>query len=479
MEVYAGFVEHVDVQAGKVVDELDRLGIRDNTIIFYIWGDNGSSAEGQQGTLSELLAQNNIPNTIDQHLDALNRMGGLDALGGPKFDNMYHAGWAWAGNAPFQHTKLVASHFGGTRNPMAVSWPARIEPDAAPRQQFHHVNDIVPTIYEVLGIKAPAVVDGFAQDPIDGTSLAYTFADAKAPGRKRTQYFENSGSRGIYQDGWYAGAFGAFVPWDAAGSAPKQAAWDSTKDEWELYHVAEDFSQANNLAAKDPKRLEELKAVFLEEAKKNKAFPIGAGNYLRIHPEDRIKSPYTSWQFDATTTRMPEFTAPGLGRESTHVTIDAELGPNATGVLYALGGGSGGLTLFMDKGRLVYEYNMMIIERYSARSSSAVPRRQAHDRGRHHDRQARRARRGRPQRGRQGSRPHHGQAHRPSRLHGQRVLRCRRRPGIARLAGVLRPQAVQVQRPDSQRGRDHEIGPADRPTATPVSASPSQLNRQD
>ena len=205
MEVYAGFVEHVDVQAGKVVDELDRLGIRDNTIIFYIWGDNGSSAEGQQGTVSELLAQNNIPNTMEQQLAALNRMGGLDALGGPKFDNMYHAGWAWAGNAPFQHTKLVASHFGGTRNPMAISWPARIKPDTAPRPQFHHVNDIVPTIYEVLGITAPKVVDGFEQDPIDGTSLAYTFADAKAPGRKRTQYFENSGSRGIYQDGWYAG----------------------------------------------------------------------------------------------------------------------------------------------------------------------------------------------------------------------------------------------------------------------------------
>ena len=284
MEVYAGFVEHVDVQAGKVVDELDRLGIRDNTIIFYIWGDNGSSAEGQQGTVSELLAQNNIPNTIEQQLAALNRMGGLDALGGPKFDNMYHAGWAWAGNAPFQHTKLVASHFGGTRNPMAISWPARIKPDKAPRPQFHHVNDIVPTIYEVLGITAPKVVDGFEQDPIDGTSLAYTFADAKAPGRKRTQYFENSGSRGIYQDGWYAGAFGSFVPWDAAGSAAKQASWDSTKDEWELYHVAEDYSQANNLAAKDPKRLEDLKAVFLEEAKKNKALPDRRGQLAPHSP---------------------------------------------------------------------------------------------------------------------------------------------------------------------------------------------------
>ena len=124
MEVFAGFVEHVDAQAGKLIDELDELGIRDNTIVIYILGDNGSSAEGQNGTISELLAQNQIPNTIQQQLAALNKLGGLDALGGPKVDNMYHAGWAWAGDTPFHHTKLVASHFGGTRNPMAISWPS-------------------------------------------------------------------------------------------------------------------------------------------------------------------------------------------------------------------------------------------------------------------------------------------------------------------------------------------------------------------
>ena len=185
MEVFAGFVEHVDVQAGKLIDELDRLGIRDNTIVIYIFGDNGSSAEGQNGTISELLAQNQIPNTIEQQLAALNKIGGLDALGTPKTDNMYHAGWAWAGNTPFQHTKLIASHFGGTRNPMVISWPKGIKPDQTPRSQFHHVNDIVPTIYEIVGIKPPKVVDGFAQDPIDGVSMAYTFADAKAPTRKK------------------------------------------------------------------------------------------------------------------------------------------------------------------------------------------------------------------------------------------------------------------------------------------------------
>ena len=372
MEIYAGFVEHVDVQAGKVIDELDRLGIRDNTIVIYIFGDNGSSAEGQRGSISELLAQNNIPNTVEQQLEALNKLGGLDALGGPKVDNMYHAGWAWAGDTPFRHTKLVASHFGGTRNPMAISWPARIKADKTPRSQFHHVNDIAPTLYEVLGIKPPKVVDGFTQDPIDGVSLAYTFADAKAPPRKHTQYFENNGSRGLYQDGWYAGTFGPFVPWDSAGSAKNVLTWDASKDVWELYNLETDFSQADDLAGKDPKRLEAMKARFLEVAKENKAFPIGAGNWLRIHPEDRVASPYKSWHFDATTNRMPEFTAPGLGRESNHVTIDAEIGENASGVLYALGGASGGLALYMDEGDLVYEYNMMIIERYTARSNGKL-----------------------------------------------------------------------------------------------------------
>lgn len=370
MEVFAGFVEHVDVQAGKVIDELDRLGIRDNTIVFYIWGDNGSSAEGQNGSISELLAQNQIPNTIGQQIEALNRLGGLEALGGPKVDNMYHAGWAWAGNTPFHYTKLIASHFGGTRNPLVISWPARIKPDRTPRPQFHHVNDIVPTIYAILGIKPPKVVDGFKQDPVDGVSMVYSFADAKAPTRKSVQYFDNNGSRGIYHDGWYACTFGPLTPWLTV--SPGLATWDSNKDVWELYNLKTDFSQANNLAAKEPKRLEQMKALFLKEAKANKVFPIGAGLWTRLHPEDRVETPYTSWQFDAATTRMPEFTAPGLGRESNLVTIDAVLGENATGVLYALGGASGGLTLYMDKGELVYEYNMMAIERYIVRSKEKI-----------------------------------------------------------------------------------------------------------
>jgi hypothetical protein len=225
-------------------------------------------------------------------------------------------------------------------------------------------------LYEVIGIKPPKIVDGFVQDPIDGVSMAYSFGDASAVGQKSTQYFENNGSRGIFRDGWYAATFGPLTPWLTV--SPGLATWDSRQDPWELYDLSRDFSQADDLAAAEPERLARMKEVFLEQARENNAFPIGAGIWLRIHPEDRLKSPYRSWTFDASTTRMPEFTAPGLGREPSRVAIDAELGEDASGVLYALGGVGGGLTLFLDRGHLVYEYNMMLIERYTARSEAKL-----------------------------------------------------------------------------------------------------------
>ena len=372
MEVFAGFLEHVDVQVGRILDELDHLGKSGNTMVIYIFGDNGSSAEGQRGSISELLAQNNIPSTVEEQLEALDKLGGLDVLGTPKADNMYHAGWAWAGNTPFHHTKLVASHFGGTRNPMAISWPRRIRPDGKMRHQFHHVNDIAPTIYDILNIPLPEIVDGHEQKPMDGVSMAYTFDYSDKPTHKKVQYFENNASRGIYSGGWYACAFGPFVPWDTPSTAKRLANWDPSKDEWELYNIEKDFSQANDLAQVHPEKLDELKKLFKEVSRDNLVWPIGAGLWLRIHPEDRIKSPYTKWRFDGSTTRMPEFAAPGLGRENSHVEIQLTAPKNASGVLYALGGFSGGLTLFMDKGHLVYEYNLMMIDRYQARSARVV-----------------------------------------------------------------------------------------------------------
>ena len=249
--------------------------------------------------------------------------------------------------------------------------PAGATPHPGETPWLHHVNDIAPTLYEVIGIKQPQVVDGFVQDPIDGVSMAYTFANPKAPTRKKVQYFDNNGSRAIYRDGFVAAAFGPLIPWVSAQAG--LADWDSAKDNWELYDIRSDFSEATDLAARTPKRLAALQKTFDAQAKANKVYPLGAGIWLRLHPEDRIKTPYSSWEFDSTTTRMPEFTAPALGNVSNTVTIEADLSDKASGVLYALGGAGGGLTLYMDKGQLVFEYNLMIIERTVARTTSALP----------------------------------------------------------------------------------------------------------
>src|ERR1700704_980418 len=373
MEVAAGYAEHVDVQVGRVIDEIDKLGYGDNTLIFYIWGDNGSSSEGQNGTISELLAQNLIPTTIKQHIKALDELGGLDVLGSPKTDNQYHAGWAWAGSTPYKGTKLIASHFGGTRNPLVIQWPAKIKPDATPRPQFHHCNDIVPTIYEVVGITPPLEVNGVPQDPIDGVSFAYTFNDPKAKGQMLTQYFEIMGSRSIYHDGWMASAFGPRIPW-VPGSPPGIQEWTPDKDVWELYYLEDDWSQANDLAAKMPDKLAQLKEVFLIEATKNKVLPIGGGLWVPLlHPEMRIVPPYAEWTFSGDTVRMPEFCAPALGNKPNVVTIDAEIPDNANGVLYALGGFSGGLSLYVQDGTLSYEYNLFELQRTHIRAKEKLP----------------------------------------------------------------------------------------------------------
>ncbi len=373
MEVFAGFVEHTDYQVGRLLDGLEGRGLKENTLVFYIFGDNGSSSEGQHGSISELLAQNNIPNTIDQQISALNKIGGIEVLGSPKTDNMYHAGWAWAGGTPFKGTKLLGSYFGGTRNPMVISWPKRIKPDKIIREQFHHVIDVAPTIYDILNITPPKVVNGHKQMPMDGVSFAYTFDDPKGVSQKKAQFFDNNGSRAIYKDGWMACAFGPFIPWNTPASVSRVANWDSATDTWELYKIDADFSQANDLAVRYPKKLTKLKKEFLALAEDNKDFPIGAGNWLRLYPEDRVKTDYTEWTFSQNTHRMPEFAAPGIGRESTKVVADIEIGKNASGVIYAVGGASGGLTVYMDNGHLIYEYNMMIIENYFAKSKAPIP----------------------------------------------------------------------------------------------------------
>jgi arylsulfatase len=373
MEVAAGYAEHADVQVGRLIDELEALGLRDNTLILYIWGDNGSSGEGQNGTISELLAQNGIPTTVPMHIAALEQLGGLDVLGSPLTDNQYHAAWAWAGSTPYKGMKLLASHLGGTRNPMVASWPSRISPDASPRTQFHHTNDVVATIYDVVGITPPRIVNGVEQEPIDGVSFGYTFNDRGAPGRLKTQYFEVMASRAIYHDGWMASALGPRLPW-VPGLPPGIHDWTPDADTWELYHLDEDWTQAHDLAAEHPEKLAQLKEIFAIEAARNSVLPVGGGLWVPVfHPEFRITPPYTEWEFSGDIVRMPEFCAPALGNKPNVVTMDVDVPVAAEGVLYKLGANSGGLTAFMDGGHLCYEYNLFIVQRTKIRSEDAIP----------------------------------------------------------------------------------------------------------
>ena len=374
MEVFAGFAEHADYNAGRVIDEIEREGKLDNTLIFYIWGDNGSSSEGLYGTISEQLAQNGIPTKISQHLEALKELGGLDALGGPKTDNMYHAGWAWAGSTPYQGTKLMGAYFGGTRQPMAVAWPKVIKHDATPRPQFHHVIDIAPTIYELTKITPPRVVNGFEQNSFDGVSMVYTFGDSKAVGTRKTQFFDIMASRGIYHDGWFASAIGPREPW--VGGMPKGVKeWSPLTDKWELYNINEDWSQANDLAAANPQKLEEMKALFIVEATRNKNLPIGGGLWstAMFHPEDAPASSLTEWTFDGPMTGMPESAAPKLGKNSSIVSMEVDVPTNANGVLYALAGFSGGVTCYVKDGLLCYEFNLFEVQRTKLKSKDKLP----------------------------------------------------------------------------------------------------------
>jgi len=361
MEVYAGFLEHTDVQVGKLIDELEARGIRDNTLVIYIFSDNGASAEGMNGSVAELNAQNGIPSTVGEHMAVAEKLGGLDAIGGPRMDNMYHAGWAWAGDSPFRYTKLVAADWGGTRTPMVVSWPRRIKPDKTPRPQFHHVNDVVPTIYEILGIRPPKIVDGHEQDPLDGVSFAYTFDSATAPGRKNTQYFDIMGSRGIYHEGWLASTFGPRKPWVA--EPPDISRWDPMQDRWELFDTRNDFSLANDLAAGKPEKLEELKALFMRAAEENKVFPIGGGLFSPLNPDQMKRTTNTEWTLFDGITRIPESEAPNVRNGNIRAEIEAEVPDHVNGVVFAMGGYAGGVSLYALGGELYYEYSALLLKR--------------------------------------------------------------------------------------------------------------------
>jgi arylsulfatase len=361
MEVYAGFFEHTDVQVGRLIDELEARGIRDNTMVIYILSDNGASAEGLEGSVAELNSQNGIPSTVAEHIAIAEQLGGLEEIGGPKMDNMYRSAWAWAGDSPFRYTKLIAADWGGTRTPMVISWPRRIKPDKTPRSQFTHVNDVVPTIYDILDITPPKVVDGHEQDPIDGVSFASTFDSADAPEVKKTQYFDIMGSRGIYHEGWMASTFGPRTPWVAA--VPDLANWDPMQDEWQLFDTRVDFSLMNDLAAEYPEKLEEMKALYMRVAEDNKALPIGGAMYVGLNPHEAKRTTNTEWTLFEGMTRIPESEAPNVRNGNLRVKIEAEVPENVNGVLFAMGGYAGGVSLYALDGELYYEYSALLLKR--------------------------------------------------------------------------------------------------------------------
>ena len=374
MEIYAGFLEHTDVQYGKIVDELERQGDLDNTLIIYINSDNGPSSEGMMGSISELLAQNAMPSAIEQQIEVLNKdYGGMNALGGPTLDVMYHHGWAYAGASPFQGTKLVAAHLGGTRTPMVISWPNKIKHDGKIRSQFHHVNDIAATLYEILDITPPKTVNGIEQQALDGISMVYTFDKPDAKPADKTQYFEIMGSYGIYHNGWFAGVAGPRKPWSV--EMPDLSNWDPSTDTWALYNLNNDYSQSKDIAKENPEKLTELKNLFDKEATDNHVYPIGAAFYtVFFHPEEMPSSTLTEWTFYEGQDRIPEAMAPKfLSGRSNLAVIDAEIDKNAEGVFFALGGISSGFTVYMDKGVLKAEYNAMTLNRFKITSESAIP----------------------------------------------------------------------------------------------------------
>ena len=272
METFAGFAEHTDHEVGRLVEQLDALGELDNTLFFYIVGDNGASAEGgPEGAYNEMMALNGIAGTYDQMKDH------VDDWGGPTTFPHYAIGWAWATNAPFQWTKQIASHFGGTRNGMVLQWPSHIKAKGEIRSQFHHVIDVAPTALEAAGIPEPKTVNGIEQYPMDGVSMLYTTDDAKAADRRKTQYFEMFGNRAIYHEGWIA-ATRHSIPWVLTKNPPLK------DDVWELYNIDKDFSEADNLAAKNPEKLKELQDLFMQEAERNHVLPIDDRRSERFNP---------------------------------------------------------------------------------------------------------------------------------------------------------------------------------------------------
>jgi len=365
MEAFAGFAEHTDHEVGRLVEQLEAMGELDNTLFFYIVGDNGASAEGgPEGSYNEMMALNGIIGKADQMMDH------IDEWGGPNTFPHFAIGWAWACNTPFQWTKQVASHFGGTRNGMVMHWPKGFKAQGEVRSQFHHLIDVAPTALEAARLPQPTTVNGVKQRPMDGVSMLYSTDAPKAAGRRTTQYFEMFGNRGIYHEGWVACTRHS-IPWLSVPLPPVK------DDVWELYHVDEDFSEANNLAEKNPAKLKELQAVFIQEAIRNNVLPIDDRRVERFNPAiagrpDLLDGRKALTVYPGMTGIMENAFINVKGVRHT-ITAEVVLQNDQTnGVILAQAGYFGGWVLYMKDGKARHEYNFFGLERTNIAGDTAL-----------------------------------------------------------------------------------------------------------
>jgi len=356
MEVYAGFAEHTDYEVGRLVSAFENLGILDNTVIIFIAGDNGASAEGQMnGMFSEMTFFSGVPETVPDMLKHYDEWGSESTY--PHFS----AGWAVAMDAPFSYTKQVASDFGGTRNGMIVQWPAGIKAKGEIRSQFGHVIDIAPTIYEVTGIPAPKMVNGIEQDPIEGTSLVYSFNEGTSPEQHKVQYFEMFGNRGVYQDGWFARTVHR-AAWEMKVRAPL------TEDQWQLFNTNEDFSLANDVTEQYPEKLKEMQDLFMAEAEKYHVLPIDDRLLERTNAElmgrPTVMGERNTVTYGEGMKGMGVDVFIDLRGKSYTITTEVAVDAGGNGVIVCQGGRFGGLSFYMKKGKPAFSYNYLGLESF-------------------------------------------------------------------------------------------------------------------
>ena len=360
MEVNAAFLEHVDHHAGRVVDHIEAIGELDNTLVIYLTADNGCTAEGTPtGTFSELLMQNGFPPlTMDQQLEMLDKYGGIDEWGGPHLNNHYSVAWAYASSTPFQWTKQMASHFGGTMSATAIRYPKEIKAQGEWRRQFQNATDIVPTILEVTGIQAPDYVNGHKRLEYHGKSLTYAWNNADAKTNHPTQYFEMTGFVGLYHEGWSICGEPYRIPWSVDPGA--MANFDPLNVQWQLYNIDEDPIQSKNLAAEYPEKVKEMEAIFWQEAEKYSVYPVGGSLGRMLQPESNPqRAAKKHWELTTNVYRVPELAGPEI--KSTNYEVNAYLTADKTteGVIYAVGERMGGQVLFIKDSRLRYSYSTL------------------------------------------------------------------------------------------------------------------------